>query len=90
MIAILAIVAVFAIDIWLAVVMSTLWGWFIVPLGVVPIGFLHAYGLLLFKTFLFATVSDKGLVERIAEALALSTISLIFGWMIHITGLIIS
>lgn len=34
-----------------AFTVSTMWGWFIVPLGVKAIGFAHAYGLSLLVTF---------------------------------------
>lgn len=33
------------------ILLSLLWGWFIVPLGVVPIGYAHAFGLSLIVTF---------------------------------------
>lgn len=34
---------------------QTLWGWFVVPLGVMSIGLMHAYGLVLVAMLLTAT-----------------------------------
>ena len=44
-----------------AITVMYMWGWFIVPLGVVDITIVHAYGLIMFKKTLFLNVdlTDK-------------------------------
>lgn len=35
-----------------ALVLKAMWGWFVVPLGVAPIGLAHAYGLYVLASYL--------------------------------------
>jgi len=67
-------------------VLSILWRWFVVPLGVVPLSLTLAMGVGLTAGFLFGNAADahekdgdkilRGLVTRPALAL-------VFGWIIH-------
>lgn len=48
------------VSIWMAFVFTRLWGWFIVPLGVVSISLFHAYGILyLVKMFSLGRLADR-------------------------------
>jgi len=66
------------------------WLWFVVPLGVSPIGYLHAVGLAMLAGFMARTPrSDKGCAEKdfaenIAEALAAPSVTLLFMWLVHL------
>ena len=56
-------------------VLSILWGWFAVPLGVPPIGVVHMMGLsILFSLLLHANADDKDFatVKETARALAVA------------------
>lgn len=72
-----------------AFVSSTLWGWFLVPLGVPMIGIAHAYGLGVFTTFLTGTAglslnmkdSGKEFGEKSIAALLLPWVALLFGYI---------
>ena len=50
---------------WKAFVLTIIWGWFIVPLGVPAIGVLHAYGLLLFTSLVTFSVTRHKELETI-------------------------
>lgn len=73
---------------------ATLWGWFVVPLGIAPITYLHAVGL---GCVLSSFLGQRGLntdrwkgkdkATLIGEMLGLVIVApttlLIFGWAIH-------
>jgi hypothetical protein len=69
-----------------ALCFQTLWGWFIVPLGVTPISAVHAYGISLVNTTLLSgiilTIATKGeryssLIMAAGTILALPLLTLI-------------
>lgn len=79
----------FAISLYLtAVATATLWGWFIVPLGVKAIGAVHAYGLSMFVHFLTVKLntrkSDNSMMlsinGQLTARIALSLAALLIGW----------
>lgn len=68
-----------------AFVLATLWGWFVVPLGIAQIGIAHAYGLSLIPAVL---LSSRGLyspedkrTEAAVAALMMPAVALLFGWI---------
>ena len=68
-----------------AVVIRTLWGWFVVPLGVPDVGYAHAYGIAIIMTALTYQHdwSDRktGLPEVVIVAIVRAVLSLSFGWI---------
>lgn len=79
----------FAISVYLgAVATATLWGWFIVPLGVKAIGAVHAYGLSVFIHYLTTKLDlsknkDKVIASvnmQFCAKIALSLAALLVGW----------
>lgn len=82
---------------WGGFVASVLWGWFIVPLGVAPIGVLHASGIAIVVS---AFLGSRGLRadhhaaentsghDRIGEAIVWTIlwplVVLFFGWLIRL------
>lgn len=73
------------IGVYYAFVLSTLWAWFVVPLGVAKIGMAHAYGLSLIPTTILGTrglyaPEDKRKESAIA-ALLFPVAALLFGWI---------
>mgnify|MGYP001575494441 CR=1 FL=1 len=80
---------------WSGFVTSVLWGWFIVPLGIQPVTFLHAAGIgCVLAAFLgvrgLNLERTKGLSTRdaitmgFAAALTIPAMLLLFGWVIHL------
>lgn len=81
-----------------AVTISLMWEWYIVPLGVVPITFLHATGLSLFvsifKTYKSASKEQeaeirdnpfsKEIVGKAVEVAIYPLVGLFFGWLVHL------
>ena len=68
-----------------AFVLSTLWAWFVVPLGVAKIGMAHAYGLSLIPSTVLGvrglySPEDKRTEAAIA-AIVLPSLALLFGWI---------
>ncbi len=69
-------------------VLSLLWGWFIVPLGLPAINIFHAYGLaLLVGLFGNSPQSEKGsqkdlLIKAAAENISAPLGALLMGWII--------
>lgn len=68
-----------------AFVLSTLWAWFVVPLGVAKIGMAHAYGLALIPT---TVIGARGLyspedkrTEAAVAAIVIPAVALLFGWI---------
>ena len=72
--------------IWGGLVLSILWGWFIVPLGLPEIGLANAIGVSLVVGFLTRhhATSEKDLSDRIIESLITPLIVLGFGWVVHL------
>ncbi len=74
-----------------AFTVSTLWGWFLVPLGLPVIGMAHAYGLGLLACYITGTTSlastvakqDKGAYEGIVTVLLVPCLVLLFGYVAH-------
>src|SRR5271156_2972201 len=71
-----------------AFVLHKMWAWFIVPLGVAPIGLAHAWGIAIlmgmFTMSLKTGSKDKD--EKVAEVAVLLVgplFTLLFGWIAH-------
>lgn len=65
-----------------AFTLSTVWGWFIVPLGVVPINYVHAYGIALFLTLLFGkNKKDRDNTEEFIFHAIKCLLVLLFGYV---------
>jgi hypothetical protein len=66
-----------------AFVLGTLWGWFLVPLGLPAISYVHAYGLSIVVTYLQG-VKDRNnnttAKELLVSSVSLSVGALIFGY----------
>jgi len=66
------------------------WLWFIVPLGVQPIGYLQALGIGVLARYLARDdTAEKGCKEKeyaelVAEALTAPTMTLLFMWLVHL------
>jgi hypothetical protein len=69
-----------------AITFNLLWLWFMVPLGLMPIGIGHSYGLMLIVGFLRGTKAEsKGEKEwqiQLAEAILLPVIALVLGFIV--------
>lgn len=69
-------------------VTSYLWLWFVVPLGVRPIGVVEAIGLGIFVasfTYRFATKDDSdGVVDALVSAAVVETFLLGLGYFVHL------
>lgn len=72
---------------WDGFVISTLWSWFVVPLGVVPIGVWHAAGLaVLTNYFKNVNVTQNEHLHGIGVLFVgalISLVALIFGWIAY-------
>ena len=68
-------------------VIYKMWNWFVVPLGAVEIGILHAYGLSLMVGVVFSFVqqkdNSKNAAISIAELLFNNAFVLFLGWIVH-------
>lgn len=86
--AVLALVQIVGTPIWLAwsgLVLHRLWGWFVVPLGLPPIGIAHAAGLGLLCTFASyrnLKAEENMLRVLVAEIFVPGTF-LCWGWLVH-------
>ncbi|RZK29216.1 MAG: hypothetical protein EOO61_20945 [Hymenobacter sp.] len=72
-------------------VFSILWGWFVVPLGVVAIGVAHAIGLAAVFGFLTTHLShyqrkesDNPFGEALGRMLVVPFLVLFFAWIVHL------
>lgn len=72
-------------SIWRGLALSILWGWFIVPLGLPPIGIAIAIGLSLTLSVLVPANRSKGedITQEILAAFITPLIALCFGWVVH-------
>jgi hypothetical protein len=67
-------------------VLSVLWFWFLVPLGVPPIETAHAIGISILAGMFTAGYSDKSKDERVGEGImgiAYPIVALLMGWLAH-------
>jgi len=82
-----ALVGLFLFCIYNAWVLTILWGWFIVPLGVKALGVAHAYGFTVVTGLILGNRGvkenkDKGdWVSSVATWLLLPAVALLFGWI---------
>lgn len=82
-----AITAIALFAIYNAWVLSILWGWFIVPLGVKSLSIAHAYGVTLVAGLFLSTrgiKENKNQDDRISSLitwLILPLVALFFGWI---------
>ena len=65
--------------------LSTLWAWFVVPLGVVPIGWAHSFGLAVTVGMLTNSGGsgrggDRSAAKTVAAALLVPAFAVFFGW----------
>lgn len=69
---------------------STLWGWFVVPLGAPVIGWAQAYGFALIASYIAVRNSPKfadgilkkqGMAERMGNSIGWNAIVLLFGFI---------
>ena len=78
---VLAIVSMVCLALFSAFTISTLWAWFVVPLGVMKIGFAQAYGLgLLVSVFMGVRgLSADGTSTSVWVGILLNILALILG-----------
>lgn len=87
--AIIALVLLIPSMILRGVVISTMWAWFIVPLGVDPITLTHGIGLSFFMSLFVAkyrNTKDDDTSEKIAQWMFIfmhPLVALLFGWIVH-------
>lgn len=78
----LGVLVVVCLALFSAFTISTLWAWFIVPLGVTKIGFAHAYGISLISTVLLGA---RGVYDNSGKAIGLgitiNILALCLGWI---------
>ncbi len=64
---------------------STLWAWFVVPLGVVALGGVHAYGIATLIHYLTAKTSsvkvEDGVIKQLSVRLGLTVGALLVGYV---------
>lgn len=67
-------------------VLKVLWGWFIVPLGVVAITIPNALGLSVIIAFLIYTIPSKkiNLEELMTYSIGVSLFALLFGFIVQL------
>jgi len=82
----LFILVVFVLGLmWTGFCLSSLWGWFVVPLGVNPIGIAHAIGIstvIAMFTYRFQKDETKGVGNAIAIMFVVPLLFLGFGWIV--------
>jgi uncharacterized membrane protein len=68
------------------IVLSVLWKWFIVPLGVIEIGIFHAIGFSLLVTYLVFQMPSREISwgETIITSFVISLVVLLFGFIFHL------
>ena len=76
MVAVMIVLALFG-----AFTISTLWAWFVVPLGVKSIGMAHAYGLSVIVSVFMGTrgLGNSDTSTILVQGVVLNIIALIFG-----------
>lgn len=65
--------------------LSTLWGWFMQPLGLPPVSILQAYGVVLVFSCLHHTPEskDESLTAALARVIIKAAVLLTFGFVVH-------
>ena len=66
---------------------ATLWGWFIIPLGIAQISYVHAYGLGIVGSFMLGTrgiAGKKPFGETLVEGFMVCAACLLFGYGAHL------
>lgn len=74
------------LSIWRGYVLSIMWAWFLVPLGMTPISVSLAIGFALIVGFLTVNNQKKehdGVVDSLASSIATPLVFLIIGWIVH-------
>jgi len=67
-------------------VLKYLWGWFMVPLGIVQIGIAHAIGITVIVGYLTqrdSKVNMDGFIERLVSVAIASLLILLIGYIVH-------
>lgn len=81
----LFVLVVFCIALFTGFIVSVLWGWFIVPLGVAQIGFAHAYGISLLGSVLMSTrglnINGEGGWMTVVAGIGINLLALLLGWV---------
>ena len=87
LIVMLTITAVPPVILGQAWILSVLWSWFVVPLGVIPIGTTHAAGITFLVHYLRGTTpsktKDADSLQLVAYAIVLPLCYLVFGAVVH-------
>lgn len=79
----LAVVLLVAIEAWGGFVLSTMWGWYMVPiLGVKPLGFFGAVGLLLMASLFHQPVPEVSTSRLISFFTIVPLVVLTLGWLL--------
>lgn len=62
---------------------ATLWGWFVVPLGVKVISFAHAFGLSLIVSVMTTrgVQGEDSFKSKLVKAIMLPIVAVLFGWI---------
>jgi len=85
---VIALILMVPLTLWSGFVFSTLWGWFVVPLGMFHLGTVHAAGLLALLSML--TVGFRSGEREFSEALSLAVLlpafTLFLGWVLTLIG----
>ena len=90
MVQILALIIVLAIAIPIGIlkafVLSVLWGWFIVPFGIVDIGIVHAWGIILVGSIFNGIAKDEIKItsKLVSQSIAQPIAVLAIGYILHI------
>ena len=90
MVQILALIIVLAIAIPIGIlkafVLSVLWGWFIVPFGIVDIGIVHAWGIILVGSIFNGIAKDEIKItsKLVSQSIARPITVLAIGYILHI------
>lgn len=88
LVVLIAVVMVIPLILLRGFVLSTMWSWFVCPLGIAPISFSLAVGLsLVVGLFHVPDYYDKSLSESLKTVGMIylgPIVSLIFGWVVHL------
>lgn len=77
------ILAIFCLALFSAFTIATLWGWFVVPLGVIPLSYAQAYGISLLASVLLGARgvdTEKG-KTTVGVAITINILALLFGYV---------
>ena len=65
-------------------ILKTLWGWFIVPLGVMPLSLPQAIGIGILVSLFKTNVTEEKLTKQIIANLTYLTVALLYGYVAHL------